>query len=104
MMRMKMKLRSICIAVLLVSEGLFAQQPPQVPFQVSVRAARNQPAPALQSFVFATDGGRWLLVGGRTNGFHRTSTREATFPSANANPDLYVVDVAANRAWKARSE
>lgn len=96
-----MKLRLMWAAVLLVSISLFGQQPPEIPFQVTVTAASNQPAPGLQSFAYAVDGSRWLLVGGRTNGFHRTSTREATFPTAQSNEDLYVVDVAANRAWKA---
>lgn len=96
-----MKPRLISVAVVLVSISLFGQQPPEIPFQVTVAAASNQPAPALQSFAYAVDGSRWLLVGGRTNGFHRTSTREATFPTAQSNEDLYVVDVAANRAWKA---
>lgn len=98
---MRMKLRSICTTVLLFSAALLAQRPPEIPFEVSVRPAKNQPAPALQSFTFATDGGRWLIIGGRTNGFHRTSTREATFPSAQSNPDIYVVDEVAGRAWKA---
>jgi hypothetical protein len=100
-MTMRMKIGSISIAVLLLSVRLLGQQPPEIPFQVSVRVAQKQPAPALQSFTWATDNGMWLLIGGRTNGFHRTSTREATFPSANSNPDIYVVDVAGGRAWKA---
>jgi hypothetical protein len=98
---MRIMFRFICAAALLFSGTLHSQQPPQIPFQVLVRQARYQPAPGLHSFAVATDGGRWLLVGGRTNGFHRTSTREATFPTANANEDIYVVDPIANRAWKA---
>lgn len=100
-MTIKSKLCHVSAAVFLLAASLFAQQPPQIPFQVVVRQAQNQPAPALQSFAYAVDGARWLLVGGRTNGFHRTSTREATFPTANSNQDIYVVDMAANRAWKA---
>jgi hypothetical protein len=101
MIRMKKRLGFIYAALLLLPASAFAQQPPQIPFQVSVVGRTNQPAPALQSFAFAIDGDKWLLIGGRTNGFHRTSTREATFPTANSNQDVYVVDLTLNRAWKA---
>lgn len=74
----------------------------QLPFSFSVREAARQPgAPALQSLAIAEHGGLWLLVGGRRNGFHRTSDRESTFPSAWANDSLYVVDVAGGRTWRA---
>jgi hypothetical protein len=99
-MTMRRKLQLISTAAVLLSAGLFAQQASQIPFQVSVTASETQPAPPLQSFAIATDQGKWLLIGGRTNGFHRTSTREATFPIANSNEDIYVVDPAAGRAWK----
>ncbi|MDB4947921.1 MAG: hypothetical protein JWM27_570 [Gemmatimonadetes bacterium] len=71
------------------------------PYRITVREAANQPAPGLQSFAFAESGGRWLLIGGRRNGFHRTSDRERTFPSRMSNDSVYVVDPAANRQWRA---
>jgi len=49
---------------------------------------------------FAVHEGKWLLVGGRTNGFHRTSIPESTFPSRFANEYLYVVDPGRNASWK----
>jgi hypothetical protein len=74
----------------------------QLPFTFTVREAATQPgAPALQSFAIGRADSLWLLVGGRRNGFHRTSDRESTFPSAWANDSLYVVDVAAGRTWSA---
>lgn len=98
---MTTKFRSTCVAILLLCATAFAQQPPEIPFQVSVRAAERQPAPPLQSFAYGTFSDFWLLIGGRTNGFHRTSTREATFPTAESNEDIYVVDTQKDRAWKA---
>jgi len=95
---MRMTFQSICTAAFLLSVNALAQQPP---FQVRVAPAATQPAPPLQSFTIATDADKWLLIGGRTNGFHRTSTREATFPTADSNQDVYVIDVALGRAWKA---
>ncbi|HEU4562447.1 MAG TPA: hypothetical protein VFS20_31745 [Longimicrobium sp.] len=74
----------------------------QLPFTFTVREAARQPgAPALQSLAWGEHDGLWLLVGGRRNGFHRTSNNESTFPSAWANDSLYVVDVAGGRTWRA---
>jgi len=71
------------------------------PYLITVKPAENQPAPALHSFALAVHDGKWLIVGGRTNGFHRTSQPESTFPSRFSNDQLYVVDPAGNRLWKA---
>jgi hypothetical protein len=70
------------------------------PFRITVKEAPSQPAPALQSFAYGVSGGKWLFVGGRTNGFHRTSDRERTFPSRYANKYIHVVDPAKDIAWK----
>ena len=67
-----------------------------VPFRISLQQAANQPAPALQSFPFAQSGGKWLLMGGRTQGFHGTSGPGRTFPSTGSNGNIYLVDVANN--------
>lgn len=71
-----------------------------VPYTVSVSEAKCQPAPALHSFAVAVHDGKWLLIGGRTNGFHRTSNPESTFPSKFSNEYIHVVDPARNAAWK----
>lgn len=95
--------RALAAAALALAAGApAAAQAPVVPFTFSVREAATQPgAPALQSFAIGRADGLWLLVGGRRNGFHRTSDRESTFPSAWANDSLYVVDVAGGRTWSA---
>jgi hypothetical protein len=72
----------------------------EVPFRIAVKEAAKQPAPALHSFAIAEHDGKWLLIGGRTNGFHRTSLPESTFPSRLANQYLYVVDPEGDAAWK----
>jgi hypothetical protein len=92
--------RALAAAALALAAG--APAAAQLPFTFSVREAAAQPgAPALQSFAIGRVDGLWLLVGGRRNGFHRTSDRESTFPSAWANDSLYVVDVAGGRTWSA---
>jgi hypothetical protein len=70
-----------------------------VPFHLVVQAAEKQPAPALQAFSLGESTGLWLIVGGRRNGFHRTSDRESTFPSSFANDSVFVVDRVLGRRW-----
>ena len=52
--------------------------------------------PALQSFVFAKSGNYWLLVGGRTNGFHGFGSA-TNFPFKKANKFIYVYNTATNK-------
>lgn len=52
--------------------------------------------PALQSFVFGQSGNYWLLIGGRTNGFHGFSNYQ-DFPFKKANKFVYVYNTATNK-------
>ena len=93
--------RFFCLAplvILLAVETASGQT--SAPFKISIEQAANQPGPPLQSFAIGASGGKWLLVGGRTRGFHRTSQPEATFPSKYSNEYIYVVDYANDLAWK----
>jgi hypothetical protein len=65
-----------------------------VPFSISLELYDSQLAPALQSFAFAEHDGYWLMIGGRTNGFHGTSAEESTFPTAFSNRYIQVVNLA----------
>jgi hypothetical protein len=79
-----------------------AQTDPAVPFTVSVREITAPTGtPRLQSFALGRTGTDWVLMGGRRNGFHRTSTAESTFPTATANDSIYVVDLQGGRTWSA---
>ncbi|MDF1697291.1 MAG: hypothetical protein P1U56_15720 [Saprospiraceae bacterium] len=64
-----------------------------VPYTVEVKnPVATSDYPTLQSFTFGQADGKWLMVGGRTNGFHRTSTPESTFPTKTANSKVWVLD------------
>jgi hypothetical protein len=52
--------------------------------------------PALQSFVFAKWGNYWLLMGGRTNGFHGFAN-DQNFPFKKANKFIYAYNTATNK-------
>ena len=64
-----------------------------IPFTISVKnPSATDNYPTLHSFTFGQSEGKWLMVGGRTNGFHRTSTPESTFPTKTANASIWVMD------------
>ena len=68
------------------------------PFTIQINADTNFSAlPALQSFVFGTDTlGRWLIFGGRINGFHGFGPPNEDFPYDSANVNLFVYDGSTN--------
>ncbi|HET7228920.1 MAG TPA: hypothetical protein VFJ16_02925 [Longimicrobium sp.] len=95
---------TLAAAVLAAAAALpaAAQTALAVPFTISVREITAPGGtPQLQSFAMGRLGGDWVLIGGRRNGFHRTSTRESTFPTTTANDSIYVVDMTARRTYSA---
>src|SRR5258708_1836829 len=63
----------------------------QIPYQLVVQPSPKQPVPGLQSFSLGQHAGVWLVIGGRRNGFHRTSAKESTFPSMSSNDTVYAI-------------
>src|SRR4051812_5884664 len=51
--------------------------------------------PALQSFASASWHGKWLLIGGRTNGYHALGGKSTDFARTEANLDIWVIDTTA---------
>lgn len=76
-----------------------AQDASLLPFSVELVETAFPGAPGLHSGSFARAGGRWLFVGGRTNGLH--GFRENAFPPISANGDVWVLDPATREAWSA---
>jgi hypothetical protein len=52
----------------------------------------------LQSFAFAQNDGRWLLIGGRTDGLHRRRPFESFSVSGN-NTNIIVIDPKTKQSW-----
>lgn len=59
--------------------------------------------PGLHSYAFAQHHGKWLLIGGRTEGIHARQPW-ASFPEAANNTDLMVIDVESLETWTASVE
>ncbi|MBI1289131.1 MAG: T9SS type A sorting domain-containing protein [Flavobacteriales bacterium] len=81
---------------MLVSTSVLAQPN----FELSIEEATLPNAPGLQSFVVGQHNGKWLLIGGRTDGLHRRQPW-ATFLAEDNNLVAYVVDPVNLQHWSA---
>ena len=62
-----MKKQLFILLVLFLQSILFSQT---APFTIELESVSIPGAPRVHSFAFAQSGGKWLLIGGRTNGLH----------------------------------
>lgn len=70
----------------------------QTPKGFSIKPSQNlKKLPALQSFVFGQSGKYWVMIGGRTNGFHGFDPNAYLFPFKKANKFIYVYNTAINK-------
>lgn len=90
--------RQLVILLLTLPVFIYAQTP--VPFQVSLEEITISGMPGVQSFVHAQDNGKWLILGGRTDGLHQRQPF-ASFASADNNTMVHVVDPSASQVWSA---
>ncbi|MEL6731666.1 MAG: hypothetical protein AAFP83_11110 [Bacteroidota bacterium] len=68
------------------------EEPDAPSFSFTVTQTAKFPnLPALQSFVLGQSGSKWLIFGGRTNGFHGFG-EASTFPFKKANKFIYAYD------------
>lgn len=72
----------------------------QQPFAVTIADEPLTAMPGIHSFAFAQSNGKWLFIGGRTNGLHGFLTPFA-FETQYANDQITVVDPVANTNWTA---
>ncbi|HWF47601.1 MAG TPA: hypothetical protein VG168_11395 [Bryobacteraceae bacterium] len=82
----------VCGILPLFSRGT-GQVPPPILIEASESANPEFPGiPALQSFVSASWNGKWVIIGGRTNGYHQTGGRDTDFDRTQANQKIWVID------------
>lgn len=78
--------------ILLAGLPISALSQASTPFEVTIEEVNLTNAPGLQSFVVGQDDkGRWLLIGGRTDGLHLRRPFESFLASDN-NRNIFVVD------------
>ena len=94
--------RRVLLILLIMAIGApvsLAQTPALLPFQVDLVEVSFPGAPALHSFAAAQLDGKWLFIGGRTNGIHSFDPLPINnFPPSQANHWVWVVDPGQSRA------
>ena len=104
-------LQVILLALAHTSPLMTARGQTPAPPRFAVELIRVDAAslPALHSFSLGQADGKWLIVGGRTNGLHsfvessnggKTAPPNA-FPSSQANTNIWVIDPAQKKSWSA---
>jgi hypothetical protein len=82
--------------LLLISNSAFSQA--TFDYQLQLSPITVSGLPGLHSFAYAQYNGKWVLIGGRTDGIHARQPFNA-FPSSNNNTTIYVVDIATQQVW-----
>ncbi len=70
-----------------------------LPYRVKIEEANFELPNGIHSYSFAQYDGKWLLVGGRTNGMHGFNADDNNFPPQQQNTTLYVVNPASGTVY-----
>jgi hypothetical protein len=93
-------LLTICLFTTMLIPASSALTPARLPFRVNIEEVSFPGAPALHSFAAAQSNGKWLFIGGRTNGIHSFDPLPINnFPPSQANHWVWVVDPLVGQAW-----
>ena len=84
----------LAFAFVLAHLSGFAQQP----FAIEVRPSAITVMPEVHSGAFAKWDGKWIYIGGRSNGLHGFLP-PSSFPFSNINDSVFVVDPQLNQRW-----
>ncbi len=68
------------------------------PYSIELERVNMPGTPSIHSFAFAQSNGKWLFVGGRTNGLHGFNPGDA-FPKQYSNKNIFVVDPNTAATW-----
>ena len=68
------------------------------PYTIELERIYIPGSPAIHSFSFAESNGKWLFIGGRTNGLHGFNGADA-FPKQYSNVKMFVVDPVSNQTF-----
>lgn len=95
---MKTILRLLAFTIVfLVSFHTFSQS---TPFSITLEPLDIPELGGIQSYAFAQDNGKWLIIGGRLDGLHQRQPF-AAFDIAGHNNQLLVIDPVSQKKWSA---
>ncbi len=87
--------RNLFIAIGLIVNSVWAQD---FPYEVKIKPKNIDNFPAIHSYAFASDGSRFLIIGGRTDGLHPRQPW-AAFDANNSNANIFVYDQSDNQVY-----
>ncbi len=94
-------MRTIILLLLTLAPAFGAFPQSSGEFSLKLKEITFSGLPAVHSFASAIDRqGRWVIIGGRTDGLHKRRPFEA-FLDAGNNKNIYVIDVARKEVWSA---
>jgi hypothetical protein len=71
-----------------------------LPYSLRIDVVPMPSVPSIQSGDYAQAGGKWLVIGGRTNGLHGFDpTGQTNFPRRFQNNTIYVIDPGTGQIW-----
>jgi hypothetical protein len=93
-------LKKILSIIVLIT--LFNSANSQIPlnYKLILSPIQIEGLPGLHSYAVAQHTGKWLIIGGRTDGLHARQPFNS-FKSTENNTTIYVVDVASKKTWSA---
>ncbi|HRH64953.1 MAG TPA: T9SS type A sorting domain-containing protein [Bacteroidia bacterium] len=91
-----MKITIVAFLLLFNCLGINAQAPET--FRIELEEDTIPGMPGLQAFAYGQYDGKWLMIGGRTDGLHQRQPF-ASFASAGNNTIVYVVDPVLKQVW-----
>ena len=86
-----MKKFSILFITALLLLASVKSQSENDPYAIEFERIYIPGSPAIHSFAFAESNGKWLFIGGRTNGLHGFNPGDA-FPKQYSNKNIFVVN------------
>lgn len=97
-----MKFLGIIISIFLASTLIAYAQPsistsPSA-YSIELEPIRIKDLPGLQSYAVGQHEGKWLIIGGRTEGIHARQGH-SSFPASRNNTKIMVVDVKSQQFW-----
>lgn len=93
-------MKKILFILALLSGSIVSAQVDFFPYLLEIIPVEMPRLPGLHSYAHAQHDGKWLIIGGRTDGLHNRTPNTA-FPAASNNTNIFVIDVKEKQFWSA---
>jgi hypothetical protein len=91
-------MNKVLLFVFFLINSLVLAQTDHFPYTIEINPVEISGFPGLHSFAFAQHEGKWLIIGGRSDGLHARQPN-ASFPANSNNTEIFVVDELSKTFW-----